>query len=69
MRATITDETLACLAELNADIAALRETLEYIEPIQNRLTTLIDELEGAKHHERYNADPKKSNAYRKPIAY
>lgn len=45
MRPTITDETLACLTELNADIGAVAEVLSYIMPIQERLNTLIEKMQ------------------------
>ena len=45
MRPTITDETLACLAELNADIEVMSEVLSYIMPIQEQLNTLIEKMQ------------------------
>lgn len=48
MKATITDETLACLAELSADIGTVAEVLEYIIPMQERLNTLIERLQKEK---------------------
>ena len=64
MKPTITDETVACLMQLSADIAELREILEYIEPVQNRLTTLINELERVKQHDRHKPNTQKGYADR-----
>ena len=64
MKPTINDELLACLTQLSADISNIYELLEYIEPVQNRLITLIKDLEGVKRNDRHQSNKAKSYAYR-----
>lgn len=44
MKPTITDETIACILQLNADIGDIIDAIEYIKPIQERLQTLLTDL-------------------------
>ena len=45
MKPTITDETISCILQLNADIGDIIDAIEYIKPIQERLQTLLTDLE------------------------
>ena len=44
MKTTITDELLSCIVQLNVDIEEMRDILEYIEPIHERLKALTKNL-------------------------
>lgn len=46
MKPTMTDEIIACIVQLSADIEEITDILEYIKPINERLKTLVTELEG-----------------------
>ena len=45
MKPTVTDELLACIVQLNADIEEISEILEYIKPVRERLNRILESLQ------------------------
>ena len=45
MKATITQEAISCILQLNSDIGDILDAIEYIKPIHERLQALLSELE------------------------
>lgn len=42
---TAIDELTACLIQLSADLEQIADTLDYIGPVQERVSTLLEQLQ------------------------